>query len=258
MNKDGDPKRIEGELLHLTDTCMFNLLPEIDEPNYPSTDSHVRAFYFDFATRPINIFVKRWKDETEVTAVCSGLRGIELQTMFHLAAPSKRYGVDYEDTLDDWKQLYNDPTNINRLKLHRRIPNWDIYENYRDELRRLIYLDYYGYHETIKTVHPVMKLRINNGEVSWNLDELDEKDEDTIVPNEPTMRMIPALGPLVTAAYSPQITSVWGKLLNYHLEESVRGTQDMGSTQAFPLTLAKADTLLDSSIIKNLLLQTSR
>jgi hypothetical protein len=166
------------------------------------------------------------QNEQEITIQGLPVTGIELNALLHYAAPSRQYGIDTGDLLGDWVNIY-DPTNAELLKKHieRYIgpENWSLFESVKDSVWRLIKRD-----SATDTLMPVVRLRkIEGGNWEWSL-------------NREEMEV---LGPALIAAFSPDITTIWPKKIG----------QDMGTTQALPLTLMKRADLLGSKLIKQII-----
>ena len=198
----------------------------------------------------------------ELVVIGPQITGKELTILHHLAAPDKIYGPDEKDTISDWENLYNGKeANVERLERHRAIPGWKEYF----EPKRALLLDFIknGYADSPEGdlfVRPVIRLHsIEHGKPQWNLADLDEEivreisNRDGVI-KDPAKMILPMLGPLFVAAYSPDITSDWPKYMGYDLQdgESQHFSQIAAATQTLPLTIAHADDLLDGEIIKNL------
>lgn len=179
------------------------------------------------------------------------IRGMELQALFHFAAPSKSYGdfeFDYADTQQDWRSIYGPGESAKRrLAGHRRIPGWDIFEKHRERLLDFIREDHdKAPHQAIDHVRPVIHLTDNE----FGLDDLDDATADMLGLNPG--EGVPFLGPLLVAAYSPAITSTWPERLNYGLKSTGEKTNNMGPTQVLPLTITWRSELMGSGLVGNM------
>lgn len=211
----------------------------------------VESFYHALGSWDLLFHVRDFGDTQKITIVCPPLYGRELQQVFHFAAPSKVFGVDYYDTQTDWDALYSQDFNRNRLAAHRQIPQWAIFEQYRESLRRFIGEDKEDAPQR-ERVTPVIRVNKKRDSYRWVLDPITDNQRE-IISQQTEHRLgelIPALGPVFVKAFSPDIE--WASRLNYKME-SGGATQDMGSTQAFALSLAKADGLFSGGLLPHLL-----
>lgn len=215
-----------------------------DVPLQPGFWCRSEQTYLDIATRDMQTTVM---DSGSILVVGPPIKGMELQALLHFAAPSKMHGaeeLDYYDTQQDWKTLFNGSIASGiRLKGHKRIPKWDLFENHKDSILEFIQKD----HDSLSdhpadVIHPVMHLTPDG----WNLDTLDDATADALGKDPATL--IPYLGPLFVAAYSPGVTGTWQKDLGYSME-NVRHSNDMGPTQVLPVTIAFMNDLLVSPLL---------
>jgi hypothetical protein len=224
------------------------MMPE--QPQYYNDDA--RALYYRLGISPLTTQI----NDHDVLVATPPLKGMELQTLFHLAAPSKTFGIDYGDTQRDWNNLYNRSDYAELLKNHQQIPNWDVFELYREELLNIIKADHDGGVSGTLVV-PVIRVKQSDGETAWNFDELPEESLPDLqnaikITDGHPIRFLPVLGPTFIAAFSPQITQTesWGPRLSYKLKPGTG--QDMGATQEFALSLAKAEELLTAPLTTGL------
>lgn len=189
--------------------------------------------------------------EGNYLVVGPAVNGYDLLAMMHHAAPSKYYGIDFND-LKDWEDLYTED-NEKLLEAHRdHIPGWNEYENHRKNLLNHLRFDRPDAKDSSVThVRPVVHLeRTLQGRLKWNIGDLEPEIEHTIrrtIPDETleTHKLHPLLGPLLIAAYSPEVTKKWP-----HREQFREGhSNDMGTTQAIPLTVMRGADLLQSRLV---------
>lgn len=222
----------------------------------------VEEFYHGLAAeQALRVFVEHRKKGTIYTIGSQALTGVELQHLFHYGAPSKYNGLDFEDRHGDWNDLYDpqDPEMVKLLLAHRRIPKWDIFENHREFLDNFIHESQMHYLEDTYVV-PMIRIGEKDGKVKWDFTDLDRDEADTMdhiyrsdgFEDPSVYHFIPALGPTLAAAYSPDVTNTWETDLNMRLKPQGR-TQDMGSTQSLTLSLAKAPDLFNGAFMQNLL-----
>jgi len=257
MVKDADNQSNpdHGPLLH--NPIRINDVWRGSVPLQPGFDYEARIDYQWLSTCTITPHINTFDDYNEITIAGPLHSGSDLQHLFHFAAPSKKYRYDFEDTQNDWEQLYTDPVHAERLKHHQRIPEWDMFELYREELRTFIGNDFDAGGTIKKFVVPVVRIRQNKDEMKWEFSTLDEKLEKLFreimqTHDVDNVTYVPALGPAFLAAFSPKIMSEWGPRLTYGLKSTGPG-QDMGSTQAFALSLAIAESLLSSPFLDKMI-----
>lgn len=193
---------------------------------------------------------------TEYVVSTTGITGKQLVQFHLLAAPSKFFGVDRADTIKDWHNLFADPKNSDRLDAHKTIPGWAYFEKYRERLLELI-IHAYDKPRVLDAVIPLIRIKKNTvGRLTWNFDELDNELLGRVISSydplyyNPT-KIIPILGPLIVAAFSPEVTSTWGPRISYPKDAERKGTNDSGSTQVLALTLWKAGTLLNTRFVQS-------
>jgi len=251
MRDLGEPQTVEGIWMPRRQVTIA----ELYNGRVPEQSSYagLRTNYHIMAAEPLVPFVRKFGDRIDVIASGPAIRGKRLQELFSLAAPSKLHGVDHKDTQEDWRKLFEDPNYAGELQRHQGIHNWKLYfEPYRQFLVDFIQADYFpGKPDDV--IVPVLRIRQEGEKLQWDLRNLDE-DEQTMLRLHTGSRFsdatfLPVLGPLFVAAFSPAVTYAWGAYLNYH-QKPVGTGQDMGATQAFALSLALADGLLDRRFIK--------
>lgn len=225
--------------------------------NYDWRSRDVEATYYTLSRIPLTTTLFVHDQEAEVQAIGPRIDGKTLTYLLHFAAPSKAFGVDVGDIIKDWDKLYTDPANAKRLAAHRKMAGWSEYEAERLRLLRTIETGYGGDPNNLDYVVPVIRLKLTDEGVSWNLDPLDEAEPTGLkrLPDGSIVRLseaLPILGPLLAAAYSPSATFNWGFSRSYKGKAKDNGSQNMGSTQVLPLTIGLAPTLLETSLIRNL------
>lgn len=237
---------------------------ELYKGNIPSQKGYesddLELFYLNLALHSIALFVRKTPQTKHIIATAPLVKGKELTYLFHFAAPSKFYGVDYIDTQMDWNDLYNNPSNKKLLKRHRNIKGWkEYFEPHRERYLHLIEDDYSGRRNPNDFVIPVIQLQEINGSYTWDFGKLSSETTRLILQNYSHIAqddvLQPTLGALFVAAYSPQITQDWGEYRTYikKVQEYHPGSQNIGSTQVFPLTTALAPSLLASPVVINLI-----
>src|SRR3989344_5924384 len=157
------------------------------------------------------------KSETvQYIGLTNPLRGMELNALTHYGAPNKSYGFDTSDYLQDERTLFN-PTSESgekRLHDHRQIRNWDKFERIRKRCTRVIDLDYGSDKvENPPKLVPVIQISMDKGVMRFDFDlnpelacriqnrdlyTMDDLDENPLMAE---------LGPLLAAAFSPDVTS---------------------------------------------------
>lgn len=202
-----------------------------------------RDLYEKLGDSKLTIFQTDCKDgKTQYRIEGFPVTGMELNALLHFAAPSHLYGIDTNDLMMDWIDLYS-PENAQLLELHAKYyvgpENWSRFEQVRLHVWSLISRDYQhgkisGSKQT-DTITPVVIIeKRRDGSLHW---VFDEPCEDTVNGS--------ILGPTLIAAFSPDISTRWPKRIG----------QDMGTTQALPLTLMKQNDLLASELVTAILQQ---
>ncbi len=205
----------------------------------------------------------------QYTFIGPALRGLEVQCLSHFAAPSKRYakeyGLDVYDTIEDWDVLFDPrvPEQVARLEHHRRIPGWkEHFEPHRELILNHLRAVLDGQLPEYDALIPVVQIhKSREGKLGWGLRDLSRRNEDDLhaidQPPYDRPKYLPVLGPLFVAAFSPEHMRRFGprQQTNTIREGGYVGgyTQDMGTTQAFALTIAVADTLLETPLAQALL-----
>ena len=225
----------------------------------PQADLVSKSKYTLLGNLPLNIFKLQNNSSQEAEFVLSSrpLTGLEVNYLLHFAAPSKRYLLDTDDIRVDWHDLFENPQHKGRLEAHRRLDGWTQFEERRVQILEAIEKDADKLAGPKDVVIPVIHLHKNSqGVFSWKFDI--SADIGTQILSEfPQLEndqnyLLTALGPVLVAAYSPRVTSTWGTRLGY-TENGMKRTQDMGSTQALPLSIGLAPTLLEGEFMTGLI-----
>ncbi len=184
----------------------------------------------------------------EIQAIGQALSIKDLIRLLHYAAPSKFFGFDESDRINDGLKLYNDPDNARLLRRHQKLPGWKDYELHHKLLVELYTREYEGKGLTTDILVPVIRLRDSGEGYRWVFDPPEAKAvrNKVMYPNTykaiPQSSFLPILGPLLVAAYSPDVTKEWGELRTF--KGVANGTEashaDMGSSQLFPLAIGQA------------------
>lgn len=236
--------------------------PDIDRI---SNNSRYADLYERTGKVPLEIFRTRNSSSTGYIIVGPELSGLEFNGILHFAAPSKTFGYDTNDIINDWGSLYNDQNNTKRLNAHRAMsPRWEYFERKRELILSAIKNDYNRQPSQPRNPQdvliPVARLiRDAQGNFSWNFEDLEPGIAEEIskilgshyagISNE---RMLPTLGPVFIGAYSPDITDDETKWPSYRGYSKDGGTQNMGATQILPLSLILAETLNDGILMRRL------
>jgi len=214
----------------------------------PRTGIAEPYLYKFLGSRDLKILEVNIKDSSEIWVVGFPVTGMELNALLHFAAPSRffasAYGMDTDDLLKDWVELYK-PERVELLKKHIEkyvgAENWAHFEKIKDLVWGIIKRDYereeLGQKNLSDTVTPVARLlRNKDGKLSWNFEDIPYQ-----------LHEVPVLGPDLIAAFSPEITERWPKRLGHATVD-----QDMGTTQILPLTLMRKSDLLLSLLVKQI------
>lgn len=249
---DGPSPELSIALRH--PTSVWNLYEGIVPPQKKFKDGTKEDYYKLAETIIYPFLVRKPQGGKEYILATSPLNGVELTKIHHFAAPSKLFGVDNKDTQKDWDDLFSNYKNQDRLRAHQTIPGWNYYEIYREKLLSLINKAYQGTARSEDKIVPIVRLQENSqGHISWSFEPLEAKLASVIAPLYPelsTENMLPVLGPLFLAAFSPDVTEKWGKNRGYPAHATRSGTNDMGSTQVIVLTLWESESLLESKLNK--------
>jgi len=238
---------------------------------YVNDEQRVEDYYKRLHSTPLNIAeaFNKAKGIRDYWLIGPRLTGFELNSLFLFIASDKSYGLDTEDLVMDWRDLFSDPYNLKRLKAHRRMNNWNLLEPDFERWRQLIGQDLieksewkdFSLHGQPREVRPLARWRVNpDGSRQWKLRYAQDEREDLRttkravkaalaengVGNPKTWRT--TLGVGLIAAYSPQLFSHWKSPRGY-TEDSKGAVNDMGATQAIARILIDADTFLASPIL---------
>ena len=213
-------------------------------PQIKIREPKVLLKYDELGAREINVQV--YKSGGRVIAIAQGfpVTGMEVNHLLHFAAPSKDYGLDTYDLVNDWANLYTSRQEERLLRHSTQYistKSWHVFENVRLQLLQLISRSWEVGKQALEdniTVNPVMVLSKTQGGVwQWHIDS---KDDDLLS----GVKGMPELGPILAGAFSSDITARWDDRFRH---------QNLGSTQAFPLVLDKKDDLLAGRFVQGLL-----
>jgi hypothetical protein len=192
------------------------------------------SLYEQLGRREMEIFKLEFRDKQSIVVRGFAINGYELNGLLHFAAPSKAYGFDKADIEMDWTNLYSDDVEQqSRLERHKNSytdpKSWQMYEGVKDLVLPLISKQRQSW-----SVFPMVSLLIQSKDkISWNIgSQLNVNG------------YIPSLGPLLIAAFAPDVTAGW--------EHRYKG-QNMGATQVLPLVIQKRDSLIASKLVNNIL-----
>ncbi len=192
----------------------------------PRTDIQRPDIYQKLGEETISISRIETDEGLEILVQGLPVTGIDLNALLHYAAPSRVFGIDRGDLLMDWVDIYK-PENTELLKRHVEkyigVENWALFERVKDSVWSLIKVN-----SPTDALNPMIRLKKGaDGKYDWNF-------------NGDSMQV---LGPALAAAFSPDITTKWPERIG----------QDMGTTQALPLTLMKREDLLGSVLIAQII-----
>lgn len=202
--------------------------------------------YFDLAELPLSLIKREFGGGKEEHLVkIPEINGKDLNHLLYFAAPekSKYFGLDTDDIVADWTELFDqmDSEQVSRLVRHQTIPGFAEFIKFRKKLLKMI-TDYQVlklssknkkptrlfYRETIK---PVIRVENVNDTLSIKIDSPEE-----------------AVGALFLAAFSPEITNTWPRRERYVNIPDSRATNPIGPTQVIVKVLAEKDALLVSEL----------
>lgn len=175
--------------------------------------------------------------------------GVDITHLAHFGAPNKIFGADTGDYISDEHTLFN-PHGLHgeeRLHNHRLIPNWDVFERIRERLTHTIKTDWENPEANNFKLTPIIQVRNKHGALSVGLEMhkyVKRYLEEVIFDAESVdlQGYMPELGPLLLAAYSPDITQKWPEDDTYHASCATK--QRIAATQMVPYSLAHANDLL--------------
>lgn len=196
--------------------------------------------------------VKRGNSQ-EIIGICPAFGGKDLNGVFHLGAPSKKYGYDLGDITNDWESLYDpeaDEDMSARRARHEQIPNWENFNRDRERIYNLIVSG------NGSDVMPVIRLKMDrDGIFTWNYNDLEGDLFDAVSRSIKQLRrhrdnLFPSLGSIYASALSPDINQkLWNKTDTYPVPH---GSNNMGATQAWPYVLWRGQMLLYGKFMKAL------
>ncbi len=228
----------------------FSLQSQREDISRSQVGKQAEDFLEEYLNKVAYVAAPQVNDDGTIrfTIVAPPLLGHDISALLYAAAPSKVFGTDfdYNDTISDWQALY-EPGNEKRLNAHRKIPGFDEFEASKDKILRCL-LDRRNPNGT--PLFPVVSWRVNSDKsVVFDAEYAARVIRDLELAGIESDQFATTLGVLVTAAFSPEITSRWPKKLGYGSEG---GTQDMGPTQALPLVLAEQHALADSFFVSRM------
>jgi hypothetical protein len=218
--------------------------------------------YAELGAQKLYISVVKYADgKTEVIAMGPKVKPEIISALFYFAAPSKDlYGFDRVDTRDDWRDLYQDPSNATRLAHHRMIPSWELFEFYKDELWQAID-GFLRKQPAQNEFTAVIRFVIDsNDQASWVFDDLAssgykqaaqehaQRLEGLMLGEMKPTSLSVALGLCLGFALAPEITQKWLK----RGKHGGPGTQNLGATQLLPWALANRDDFFQSEFFGRL------
>lgn len=221
--------------------------------------------YTEISEKQMVVF-KAVENDSITFYVCGPrIYGRDVNRLLHFAAPSKTFGIDVMDTINDWTNLYTKPENAKRLEAHRRIPFWSRFEESRQIILDIIKAGQANYVDKKPQspedyLVPVIVLKFKDGRLELSLDNPSDEAMESMATNglyfPERSRMLVIIGALFLAAYSPDVTTKWPKQRTYSGGPGIT-TQDMGPTQTLPLVLANRSDLNFGQFLKQLALYCS-
>lgn len=260
--KDGEPQ----EQITVQDLGSTSVRSVFENGTPRHADLKVgHSIYERLSDQSLQLYKSELADgTTELFAIAETVDGERLNALMYFPAPSKVFGLDTDDILEDWEKLYK-PGNENLLKGHRHIPNWSVFETERGMLWDAIL----SYKRTpqVKTDDllfvPILAWKKTaDGKFVWQIDRQKVRSLNKVIAahlekgtSSPENRYSLLVGSLLAASYAPELTTTWEKELTFQLakkKQPAEKEQNMGSTQALPLVLAWSEQLLESDFIINL------
>jgi len=177
-----------------------------------------------------------FRAQNEYIVIGPAFSGKVINDLLYISAPSKLFGLDTKDIIKDWTDLYEDPSNKNRLKAHQQIPGWDLFERGRAKILDSIK------GTNAKQICPVIRIiEKEENQLDWNLETGGYDISSELL-----------VGLLTIAALSPEITNSWESYQSYYPSSRIR-VQNMGSTQVLPLIVKERRQLLQSRVTKSII-----
>src|SRR5581483_2508449 len=106
-----------------------------------------------------------FRAQNEYIVIGPAFSGKVINDLLYISAPSKLFGLDTKDIIKDWTDLYEDPSNKNRLKAHQQIPGWDLFERGRAKILDSIK------GTNAKQICPVIRIiEKEENQLDWNLE----------------------------------------------------------------------------------------
>jgi hypothetical protein len=209
--------------------------------------------YYKLAKTPFQTFevTSAGQKDKEYLMVGPMLTANDLISVLYFAAPDKQYGLDAEDLIEDWTDLYdkNDPEQVKRRIAHSVMPGWRQFEQSRERVLGFLERNY-DWDNTIfdqiqpnDVIVPVLRWKITpDGKRQIILDPLEEGLHDEIVGTLPPQvrdmgQLDSGMGLAFLAAYSPTNTE-WKIKDNYVPGSSTR-PQSIGPTQVLAYAFRK-------------------
>lgn len=210
----------------------------------------------------ISVFKVESGEEMEIIGICQPVTGTQINQIFYFGSPSDRYGLDTADIMNDWASLFNpgdDQGKKNRLKDHMAIPGMNHFVPNYKKIYRLIdedinYLKSPNY--VSERIIPVIRIRKNqNKTFSWDFSDFDnrtlgELEEVLHLKNGEAEKLMPSLGAIYAAAFTPEVRIALWKEWETH---SFATSNTIGATQSWLYSLWKGGLLFDGAFIQKIL-----
>ena len=185
-------------------------------------------------------------NEREYVVVGPPLNAKEINAVLYFAAPYKNFGLDTDDILNDWRDIFR---NKERLERHGAMPGWGAAESSIVKVGRVLESGYNRssgfFKNTSERIVPIIHWKESGGKKTLLLEPLDKELQTQVTERSgySAAQVDGGMGIVLLAAYSPDQTQ-WPERSGYKRT----GTQPMGPTQVMAFAMRRvAESQLPAS-----------